>query len=344
MKHTLTVSFAIVAILLMSITASFAQQSTPEPTPEGFQLFTLAETGLPALEPIEITNEWTIGWAMNADAFPFSVAMNTGTDMAVEAMPINNLHVDGRGDTQTQIAQLEDFITQEVDGIVLVSWDANAVIPQVEAAAEAGIPLLTCFNDLGGEPVENYPGSISLIGVDEVEVGVLIAQEVLALLPDGGQVAIIEGAAGFQASIDRSAGFIETLAANEDIEIVATQPGDWSRDTALAVAENLLLANPDLDVIYTHDDSMALGAIDALKNAGTLEDVAVFGIGGSAPGIEAIRAGEMYGTVFYSPVSAGYLCTKALIAHLEGEIIPEYILMPTPLVTADNVDQFEGEW
>lgn len=321
-----------------------AQEATEEAPMMGFQLFELAETGLPELEPLDVASEYTIGWSMNNDAFPFAVAINNGTDMAVADMNIDLLHADGQGEVQRQLAQLEDFVTQGVDGIVLVALDATAVVPQVEAAAEAGVPLLTCFNDLGGAPVENYPGSIALVGVDEVETGAVIAREVLELLPDGGQVAIIEGAPGFQATIDRSGGFMEVLAENEAIEIVASQPGNWLRDEALAVAENLILAHPDLDVIYTHDDSMALGAIDALKNANMLDQVAVFGIGGSVPGIEAIRAGEMYGTVFYSPVAAGYLCTKALVAYLEGEALDEYVLMPTPLVTAENVDSFEGEW
>lgn len=321
-----------------------AQDATPEVTAEPYSLFTLQDNGRPELLPYPTSRTFTIGWAMNSDAFPFSVAVNRGTDLAVADMDIDLLHVDGQGDTQTQIAQVEDFITQGVDGIVLIAWDATAIVPQVEAAAAAGIPLLTCFNDLGGAPVENYPGSISLIGVDEVEVGRVAARQILDLLPDGGQIAVIEGAPGFQASIDRSSGFIEVLAENPSIEVVATQPGNWSREEALSVAENLLLAHPELDVIYTHDDSMALGAIDALKNAGTLDQVKVFGIGGSAAGIEAIEAGELYGTVFYSPVDAGYLCTKALVAFLEGEPLPEYILLPTPLVTSDNVADFEGEW
>lgn len=348
-----TLSIGALSAQLLGQPASLAQGGTPEATVEatmeatpaqGFQLFKLMEDGRPELAPLTTSREYTVGWSMNNDAYPFAVAINTGTDRAVADMKIKLIHADGKGEVQTQLDQVEDFITQKVDGIVVVALDANAIVPQVEAAAKAGIPFLTCFNDLGGAPVENYPGSVALLGVDEVEAGATAAREILKLLPDGGEVAIIEGAAGFQASVDRSAGFNKVLAENPKIRVVATQPGDWLRDKALSVAENLLLAHPDLDVIYTHDDSMSLGAVDALKNVGKLEQVKVFGIGGSKPGIEAIRKGEMYGTVFYSPVAAGYLCTKALIAHLEGMDLPDYILMPTPLVTTANVDKFEGEW
>ena len=259
-------------------------------------------------------------------------------------MGFDQILTDAQFDVQKQITQMEDIIAQEPDGIVLVALDAEAVIPQLEAAVAADIAVLTCWNDLGGPPRENYEGSVSLIGVDEVQTGWNVAQFVLELLPDGGQVAIIEGAAGFQASIERSEGFVAALEENADIEIVASQPGNWTREDALAVAENFIQAFPDVDVIYAHDDNMAMGAVSALSDADMLDEVRVIGIGGSVEGLESIANGELYGSVFDSPRAAGYVCSKALIAHLEGAEIPSEITLPRPIVTAENVADFEGEW
>jgi ribose transport system substrate-binding protein len=125
---------------------------------------------------------------------------------------------------------------------------------------------------------------------------------------------------------------------------VASQPGNWTREGALTVAENILQAHADLDVIYAHDDNMAIGAVSAVRDAGRLDRVKVLGIGGSIEGLEAIRKGELYGTVFDSPKAAAYICSKALVAHLEGKTIPTEVFIPRPVVTKANVDKFKGEW
>jgi ribose transport system substrate-binding protein len=296
------------------------------------------------MEPYPTTDEYVIGVSQIGLAFPFVVAMVEGSDQAAEDMNFQQVLTDAQGDVQAQIAQLEDITAQGPDGIVLVALDAEAVIPQLEAASDAGIPVLTCWNDLGGPPRENYPGSISLIGVDEVQTGRDVAQLAIETLPEGGKVAIIEGAPGFQASIERSEGFTEVLADYPEIEIVSSQPGNWTREEALAVAENILQVHPDLDLIYAHDDNMAIGAITALRDSNLLDQVAVVGVGGSIEALDAIRAGELFGTVFDSPRAAAYICSKALVAHLEGETIPSEVFLPRPIVTAENVDEFEGEW
>ena len=307
-------------------------------------LYELDDNGMPVMAPYETTDSYLIGVSQIGNNFPFVVAMVEGHDQAAADMGFEQILTDAQFDVQKQITQLEDIIAQEPDGIVLVALDAEAVIPQLEAAVDAGIPVLTCWNDLGGPPRENYEGSVSLIGVDEVQTGWNVAQFVLEILPDGGQVAIIEGAAGFQASIERSEGFIEALEANPAIEIVASQPGNWTREGALAVAENFIQAYPDVDVIYAHDDNMAIGAVSALRDADMLDEVRVMGIGGSVEGLESIANGELYGSVFDSPRAAGYVCSKALIAHIEGAEIPTEIILPRPIVTSDNVGNFEGEW
>ncbi|MCY4538194.1 MAG: sugar ABC transporter substrate-binding protein [Chloroflexi bacterium] len=307
-------------------------------------LFELGDNGMPIMSPYETTDTYLIGVSQIGNNFPFVVAMVEGSDQAAEDMGFEQILTDAQFDVQKQITQLEDILALDPDGIVLVALDAEAVIPQLEAAVAADIAVLTCWNDLGGPPRANYEGSVSLIGVDEVQTGRDVAQFVLELLPDGGQVAIVEGAAGFQASIERSEGFVEALEANPDIEIVASQPGNWTREDALAVTENYIQAYPDIDLIYAHDDNMAMGVVSALRDADLLADVRVIGIGGSVEGLESIANGELYGSVFDSPRAAAYICSKALIAHLEGAEIPSDIFLPRPIVTQENVADFEGEW
>jgi len=272
------------------------------------------------------------------------VAMNNGSDQAAKDMNLKLIFTDAQGDSQKQLAQMEDITSQKPDAIVLVALDANAVIPQLEASVKKGVPVLTCWNDLGGPPRQNWPGSISLVGVDEVESGRKAGQFILDQLPNGGKVAVIEGAAGFQATNERSEGFKEVVGKNPKIEIVASQPGNWDRDTAISVAENLIQAHPDLSAIYAHDDNMAMGAISALRNANLLGKVKVVGIGGSKEGLDAIKKGDMTGTVYDSPAEDTYVCLKAAVMYLEGAQLPSEVWEPRPVVSKDNVDKFQGQW
>jgi ribose transport system substrate-binding protein len=307
-------------------------------------LFDLAPNGTPVEAPIKVSKQYVIGVSQIGNQFPFVVGMNKGSDQAAKDMNLKLIFTDAQGDSQKQIAQMEDITSQKPDAIVLVALDANAVIPQLEASVQKGVPVLTCWNDLGGPPRQNWQSSISLVGVDEVESGRKAAQFVLKLLPDGGKVAIIEGAAGFQATNERSEGFKEVLAGNPKIQIVASQPGNWDRDTALGVAENLIQAHPDLNVIYAHDDNMAIGAVSALRNANLLGKVKVVGIGGSKEGLDAIKKGDMTGTVYDAPAEDMYVCLKSAVMYLEGAQLPSEVWEPRPVVTKDNVDQFPGEW
>ena len=307
-------------------------------------LYDLTPDGSANMTPYTPKKAYTIGFSNIGNQFPFVVAMNNGMDQAVKDMGLKLIFTDAQGDSQKQIAQMEDITTQKPDGTLLVALDANAVIPQLEASVKQNIPVLTCWNDLGGPPRANWPGSISLVGVDEVETGRKVGREVLKLLPDGGQAAIIEGAAGFQASIERSEGFKEILAQNPKIEVVASQPGNWTREGALSVAENFIQAYPGIDVIYAHDDNMALGAVSALKNAKLLDKVKVVGIGGSIEGLASIKNGELYSTIYDSPMADTYVCLKALLMSLDGVKLPAEIWLPRPVVTKANVDQYKGEW
>ena len=134
-------------------------------------LFEFTSSGSATMTPYKPSKAYTIGLSQIGNQFPFVVAMNAGSDQAAKDMGIKLIFTDAQGDAQKQVAQLEDMMTQKPDGIVLVALDANAVVPKLEAAVKQNIPTLTCWNDLGGPPRANWPGSVSLVGVDEVETG-----------------------------------------------------------------------------------------------------------------------------------------------------------------------------
>jgi ribose transport system substrate-binding protein len=140
------------------------------------------------------------------------------------------------------------------------------------------------------------------------------------------------------------------LADSPNVELVAEQEGaDYARDTGLKVAQNILQANPDLDVLVTSGDQMTLGAEQAVEDAGLSDQVALIGNGGSEPGVQAVQEGRWFGTVALVPYSAGQAAAEQAINAVRGEPVETVVLSTDlsnvgALITQDNADQFEAQW
>ncbi|NIV35142.1 MAG: substrate-binding domain-containing protein, partial [Anaerolineae bacterium] len=159
------------------------------------------------------------------------------------------------------------------------------------------------------------------------------------------QVVIIEGFAGGWVATMRTKGFEDEIAdLAPDIEILAKQPADWNRANALTIMEDFLTRHPDLDAVYAHDDDMALGALEAIKAAGLVGEVRVYGIGGMAEFLNLLKTGEVHGSVWQSPVDFGVLPVRTINDILEGRNIQQFQYVDMPQIDADNVDDFIPEW
>jgi ribose transport system substrate-binding protein len=157
---------------------------------------------------------------------------------------------------------------------------------------------------------------------------------------ESGEVAIIEGLAGMNVAEPITEGFEEELVANPNLVIVAKQPADWSRQTAQDIATNLLQAHPNLKVIYGHNDDMSMGIINAVEEAGLMDQVMIVSDNANAEGVEAIKAGKLVGSVAQSPaIDEGELAVKLAVDYLNGEEIPEHVREDLFFLTLDNVDK-----
>lgn len=286
------------------------------------------------VEPEE--KQLTFGLVTKALNNPFWELMHEG---ALEVAGKNDVKIVYLAPTvannlEEQTRLVDDLITSKVDGIVLVPVDSAGIVPAIERANAAGIPVaLANTRATGGE-------AITFSAVENYDAMLEVAEYMVKQLGGKGKVVIIEGTAGAQTAIDRLAAINDTLAKYPDIEILASQTADFQRAKALEVMENLLQTHPEIDAVLACNDEEALGAIEALDAAGRLGDTMVSGFDGNNDALKAVTSGRMKVTMFQNaPAQAGD-AVQALLDYLAGKTVPERIQTTAVLVDSTNVADF----
>jgi ribose transport system substrate-binding protein len=250
-------------------------------------------------------------------------------------------------DADSQAQQIEQAIAKKPDVLVVLPQDGAALTPVAQKAERAGIPVVN-IDRLFTKP---DAATATILG-DNYQIGVLAADYIAGQLKCKGNVVEIQGLAGISVTEDRTKGFKDELKAkcpNGGVKIVASQPGDFNPDTGLKAMENILQAQKNIDAVYTHDDDMAQGVVQAIRNAGRENDMFLTGVGGSKDAMKQIEAGGLYRATFlYNPNMAASAVNMArLIALGQGfpELVPpevpRQIIVPAAVVTKDNVAKYE---
>lgn len=241
-----------------------------------------------------------------------------------------------------QIMILEDLIEKKVDLIVLSSGNWKAVAPTLKKAMEAGIEI-AIFNQLADVPELEDVDLVSAVGVDEVEGGKEAGKWVADVLNGKGKIAILEGVAGDYWTVRTGKGVDTILADYPEIEVIARQPANWERTKGMEVTETILEANKELDLICAFNDFMAMGAAQAVENAGRRDEIKISGYNGTVEAIEAILDGKIDMTVSKEPIEVGKTLIDVVAAKLmEGkkdEIDLEIRISPTA-ITIENAEDF----
>ena len=250
-------------------------------------------------------------------------------------------------DADSQAQQIEQVISDKPDALVVLPQDGEALTPVAQKAEAAGIPVIN-VDRLFSQP---DAATATILG-DNYQIGTSAADYIADELKCKGNVVEIQGLAGISVTEERSKGFADQLkkkCPGGGIEIVAKQPGDFNPDTGLKVMENILQAQDQIDAVYTHDDDMAQGVVQAIRNAGREDDMFLTGVGGSQDAMSQIKEGGLYRATFlYNPNMAASAVNMArLIALGEGfpELVPpevpRQIVVPAATVTKENVADYE---
>lgn len=281
----------------------------------------------------------TIGVSYCLMSAPAVKVFAQGVEAEAKELGIEVIELDGEWDAAKQADQVNTFISQKVDGIVLNPCDGTSLVSAAKAGSDAGIPVVTGAMNIDES---GYDYIKTFVGPDDADVGRAAAKSMMEALGEaGGKVAIIEGTAGSSAQVNRTAGF-EEVVAGSNIEVVAKNSADYDEATAMSIAEDLLTKYPDLKGVFCHDDTMASGCVQAMKELGyNGDDVKVVGYGGSAKGASLVEEGYMVATAVQPLVNEGRGCIKALVKAINGEDLSIWYKDEITPLDASNVADYD---
>jgi ribose transport system substrate-binding protein len=273
-----------------------------------------------------------IGLSISTLNNPFFVTLRNGAQDAANEEGAELIVTDAQNDAATQQDDVQNFVTQQMDAILVNPVDTEAIVPAIQAANQANIPVLCLDRGASGGEIA------TLIASDNVEGGRIAARELIKLVGSG-PVAQLEGIPGTSAARDRGQGFAGVINAQDEVELVASQTANFDRAEGLNVTENILQANPDIKGIFAQNDEMALGAVRALGDRAGSE-VKIVGFDAVEDALNAIQDGRMNATVAQQPGRIGSLGVENAMKVIDGESVEKNISVPVKLVTEENVSEF----
>ncbi|MEO8409760.1 MAG: sugar ABC transporter substrate-binding protein [Propionivibrio sp.] len=308
---------------------------------------------IPVAQAAGIT-EFVAGYSSSGFSYPYPTypaAIAKGFNDAAAKVGARTILLDAKGSVQKQASDIDDLIAQKVDGIAIMPLDSIIAQTWAERTAAAGIPTVAVASPIGDPSQRDvkdvYEKLVALVAQDEISAGMQAGNIALQLLPwdREARIAIVEGAAGYAEVRQRTEGFEKALKdAGLNYTIVAAQPGDWSAEKGEAVCQNILAANPNVDLFFNQADDMMIGCARAVRSVGSR--ARLVGMGGSRLAMAAIKAGKVDGTVCYQPEAIGQLAFNTLYKAATGKQLhqAEFVSYDTPGVTLANADQCVGQW
>ncbi len=280
-----------------------------------------------AAQPQEIV----LGLSLSTLNNPFFVTLKEGAERAAAQYGVKLIVVDALDDPAKEAANIEDLIQKKVSALLINPTDTKAVVPSIQKANQAGIPVFTVDRAAEGGEI------VSHIASDNVAGGRMAAEFLCKALNGNGKVVELEGIPGTSAARDRGKGFNDYLKEQcPGLEVVARQPADFNRAKGLQVFENILQAQPQIDGVFAHNDEMVLGAIQAAEAAGRTGIIFV-GFDAIDDAVKAVKEGKLAATVAQQPAEMGRLAVEMAVKYLRGEKVEKFIPVPLSLVTKDTV-------
>lgn len=281
--------------------------------------------------------DYTLGLSVSTLNNPFFVSLRDGAKEAAEEHGVELVVADGQDSVSTQMSDIESLVSRGVDALLINATDGEAVVPAVEEANEAGIPVLAIDRGISGGDVAIYVASNNVTG------GKMAAHYTAAKMALQGKIVMLEGIPGTSAARERGQGFTEVVESLPDLEIISSEPAGFAQNEGYEVMQNILTAETDIDAVFAQNDLMALGALQAIEGADRADEMFVVGFDAVDPAIEAIEGGRMSATIMQQPSVMGEMGVEQAVQLLEGEKEveegeTEFVPVPLKLITQDNLE------
>lgn len=245
---------------------------------------------------------------------------------------------DSKKDVGSELNQVEDLLTRQVDAIIMQPLDGDASQNAAKRVIAANIPLFILSTEFSEGADIGYK---SYIGVDDTLAGQMQAEYMNKIMPNGGNLVFAAGIYGASWTDRRKSGFDKTI--NKNFKIVAEFQAKGSRDDAKRNMEDTLqrLPSGQIDAVVANNDEMAIGAASAITDAGRASEIkAVVGVDGTDPALQDIKAGTMSATVRQDSAGQGVKAVEVVTDFLKGGTVENRYTLPFTLITKDNLSQF----
>jgi ribose transport system substrate-binding protein len=276
---------------------------------------------------------FVVGYSQSNNAEPYRAQLNIQLQYFIKKYPDLKLLpiTDAQQDSSTQVRQVQNFINQKVDVLIISPNESGPLTAPVTQACAQKIPVIILDRTV------NTPCFSSFIGGDNVLIGREAGKAAAKLLPDGGNVVELRGILSNQPQIDRDKGFREGISSNPKIKIIADREAKWLKEPATAAMQQWLSRYPKIDLVYAENDPMALGAYLAAAGAGKAEKMHFIGTDGLAipdGGIRAVQQGKLDATFIYPTGAEQAAATAEKLAN--GQTVEKKQVLGTTPVTKDN--------
>ena len=272
----------------------------------------------------------------------FMTYVRNGLDTAAKQQGVQIQFEDAQGDVVRQLNQVEGFLNQKVDAVIVLPVDTSATANITRAAVAAKTPLVY----VNRHPDERtLPKGVVTVASNDIEAGQLQMRFLAEKLGGKGTVAIIMGDLAQNATHDRTEGAKQVLKDFPGIKVVEQQSAEWQRNKGMDLTSNWLLAGTQFDAIVANNDEMAIGAGMALQQAGKAKgEVAIVGIDGLPDGLAAVKRGLLAASVFQDPKAQASKAVESAIKMIKGEPIESEVWVPFELIKPEQVAVFEQRY
>lgn len=238
------------------------------------------------------------------------------------------VYADAQQDNAKQVADVENFLRQRVDLLMISPNEAKPLTPVVERAFKSGIPVIVIDRGIEGESYTTF------IGADNYQIGRQAGELIVDLLKGQGSIVEIRGLPGSPPATDRSRGMHDAIAGYPGLQIIHSPVANWLREEAMTQMEMALAAHPRIDLVYAHNDPMAVGAYLAAKAKGREREMKFVGID-ALPGLDggrqAVADGKLDATFVYP--TGGREAVDLAARILKGEQVPHRVVLKTEKIT-----------
>ncbi|OOV95240.1 MULTISPECIES: sugar ABC transporter substrate-binding protein [Pseudomonas] len=272
----------------------------------------------------------------------FMTYVRTGLEAAAKHQDVQIQFEDAQSDVVRQLNQVEGFLNQKVDAVIVLPVDTAATANITRAAVAAKTPLVY----VNRHPDERtLPEGVVTVASNDIEAGQLQMRYLAQKLGGKGNVAIIMGDLAQNATHARTEGVKQVLKDFPGIKIVEQQSAEWQRSKGMDLTSNWLLAGTAFNAIVANNDEMAIGAAMALQQAGKAKgEIAIVGIDGLPDGLAAIKRGLLAGSVFQDPKAQAAQAVQAAVRMIKGEQVEAQVWVPFELITPEQVAVFEQRY